>query len=125
MEMNLRQKRFADEYIITGKVIQSALAAGYSAQYSKSDACKILERPDIKEYIKERNKELDSEKIATMKEVKEFWTRLMRSPATEHKDALKASELIARTNGAFIDKVEHSGSLDINIAWGNDEDPSQ
>lgn len=123
--MNLRQKRFADEYIITGNVYQSAIAAGYSESYAKSRSCEMLENVSVSEYIKERNKELDSEKIATMKEVKEFWTRLMRSSVTEHKDALKASELIARTNGAFIDKVEHSGGVAIEIAWGNDEDQSQ
>lgn len=122
--MNLRQKRFADEYIITGNATESAIAAGYSKKYAGTNADKLLKNTNIQDYIKERNKELDSEKIATMKEVKEFWTRLMRSPATEDKDALKASELIARTNGAFIDKVEHSGGVAIDIAWGNDEDQS-
>lgn len=122
--MNLRQKRFVDEYIITGNATESAITAGYSKKYAGTNADKLLKNTNIQDYIKERNKELDSEKIATMKEVKEFWTKLMRSHATEDKDALKASELIARTNGAFIDKVEHSGGVAIEIAWGSDEDPS-
>jgi phage terminase small subunit len=32
----------------------------------------------------------------------------------EPRDRLKASEYIAKTNGAFLDKVEHSGSVTIN-----------
>ena len=33
------------------------------------------------------------------------------------KDRLKASELIAKTNGAFIDRVEQSGSINLKVEW--------
>ena len=46
-----------------------------------------------------------------MQEVKEFWSELMRDEETDKRDRLKASEYIAKTNGAFLDKVEHSGEV--------------
>ena len=48
-------------------------------------------------YLKERNKELESQKIADMREVKEFWTNTLRDEENEIKDRLKASEYIAKT----------------------------
>ena len=44
--------------------------------------------------------------MADMTEVREFWTEAMRNPDNAMKDRLKASEMIARTSGAFLDKVE-------------------
>lgn len=35
----------------------------------------------------------------------------MRNPANRMKDRLKASELIARTSGAFLEKVEVNGTV--------------
>ncbi|UYO63438.1 terminase small subunit [Acetobacterium wieringae] len=122
--MNERQKRFADEYIITGKVIQSALAAGYSVQYSKSDACKILERPDVKEYIDKQMEAITSEKTATAQEVLEYLTKAIRFELNEEvvvvvdgspqiitkrislRDSNKCAELLAKRHRLLIDKVE-------------------
>lgn len=37
-------------------------------------------------------------------------------------DKLKALELIGRHLGMFTDKVEHSGGINIEVVWGDDED---
>ncbi|MTO05149.1 terminase small subunit, partial [Turicibacter sanguinis] len=63
-------------------------------------------KPYIQQYIKEKQKELESNRMADMTEVREFWTEAMRNPDNAMKDRLKASEMIARTSGAFLDKVE-------------------
>jgi phage terminase small subunit len=39
----------------------------------------------------------------------------MRNEAIEYKDRLKASEYIAKTNAAFLDKVELNGKLGVTI----------
>ncbi|MDQ0091656.1 phage terminase small subunit [Paenibacillus anaericanus] len=118
--MNERQKRFADEYIMSGNIEQSAVRAGYSKAYSRGNAHKLVANVSIKEYIEDRNKEIECEKIADMKEIKRFWTKTFRSDEVEMKDRLKASEFIAKTNGAFIDKVQHSGKVehDVEITIG-------
>lgn len=81
--MNERQRRFADEYIISGNAYQSALKAGYSEKYAKTDSHKLLENTRIKIYIDERLEELKSEKVADQQEVMEFLTSVMRGEVTE------------------------------------------
>ena len=78
IKLTLKQKKFADEYIIRGNAYQSAIKAGYSENYSKGNINKLLENVGVKNYIKERLKEIDDKKIADQKEVLERLTRFGR-----------------------------------------------
>jgi phage terminase small subunit len=49
---------------------------------------------------------LDVEFIADITETKRYWTEIMRDGNADMKDRLKASEFIAKTNGAFVEKKE-------------------
>lgn len=102
-------------YIKTGNAKQSYIQAGYKARdnAAEANASRLLRNDKVRIYLDERNKLLESDKVADMKEVKEFWSNLIRNGEAEYKDRLKASEYIAKTNGAFLDKVEHSGELNI------------
>lgn len=125
VKLNERQKRFADEYIICGNSEQAAIRAGYSKSYARGNAHKLLAHVSIKEYIEERNKAIESKKIATMQEVKEFWTNVLSNVDIELKERLKASEYLAKSSGGFIDKVQHSGHItsDVEIIiTGDDSD---
>ena len=121
--LNERQRRFANEYAISGNAYQSAISAGYSEKYAKAQSHRLLENVGIKEAIEERNEAIESKKIADMKEIKEFWTNLMRDEETDVKDRLKASEYMAKTRGAFIDKQETTlnGGLGIKVLWTDDD----
>lgn len=122
--LNERQRRFADEYIICGVAETAALRAGYSEKYARAQSHKLLANVGISEYLEERNKVLESDKIATMIEVKEFWTNTMRDSESDLKDKLKASEYIAKTNGAFIDKQDTTvnGGVSIKVEWLDDNE---
>lgn len=65
----------------------------------------------IKNYIEKRLKELDKKKIATMEEVQSFWAQILRNKGEETKDRLKASEYIAKTHAAFIDRIENNTEI--------------
>ena len=120
MKLTAKQQKFCDYYIETANATESYKRAGYSwsnDNIASVEGHKLLRKPKIQGYIQDKNKLLESDRIADMKEVKEFWTTTMRNESVEHKDRLKASELIAKTNGAFLDKVEHSGGLDIMVNW--------
>lgn len=111
-ELTPKQKMFADEYILTGNATQSYLKAykcGIKA--AESSSSEILRNPKVKEYIKYVNEKLEDDKIANMKEVKEFWTETLRNEYVERKDRLKASEYIAKTNAAFVEKVQHTAEI--------------
>lgn len=67
--MNERQRRFADEYIITGNVYQSAINAGYSENYARARSHELLDNVGVSEYVKKRMEELQDEKILTQKQI--------------------------------------------------------
>lgn len=87
--------------------MQAALKAGYSASYARANAVdKILKNTEIQKYITELNNKsssICSKKIATIADVKAFWTNVMNDEDEIMKNRLRASELIAKAGGAFRD----------------------
>lgn len=104
--MNERQRRFADNYLKYGQTVRAALEAGYSEHYAKGNATRLLHKPEIQEYIKQKNEQIQSRKIADMEEINEFWTSVMRNEEIDIKDRIKASELRAKVQGAFVERRE-------------------
>lgn len=137
-KLTLKQRKFADEYIISGNIEQSALNAGYSANYSRSQSHKLLANVGIKSYIDERLKEIESAKTATQQEVLEYLTSVMRGEQREQtligrgqgfqeitnidvgaKDRLKAAEILNKVYQAREskqDETKKEDKLDIYIA---------
>lgn len=110
-ELNIRQKKFADYFIQTGNAKESYLKAGYTAEGNAAEvnASRLLRNDKVLDYIEERNKELDAQFIANIEEIKRFWTRIVRDEEADLRDRLKASEYIAKTSGAFIERREIQG----------------
>lgn len=88
--MNERQKKFADEYIISGVAYNAALKAGYSEKYAKARSHLLLENVGIKAYIEERMKELEKKKIAKQDEVMQVFTSILRQELMEEVIELNA-----------------------------------
>jgi phage terminase small subunit len=105
-KLTAKQKKFADEYIKTGNAELSAKLAGYSKNTARGHAHKLLQNVAIRLYIEKRNQKIEKSTIANMVEVKEFWSNVFRDKEADMKDRLKATEYIAKTNAAFIDKNE-------------------
>ena len=57
-------------------------------------------------FIEDREKLLESHRIADMTEINEFWTQVIRNEDADLKERLKASELRAKVQGAFTEKHE-------------------
>ena len=130
-KLTLKQKKFADEYILSGNAMKSAVEAGYSKKYAKSDSHKLLENTGIKSYIDERLKEIESKKTATHQEVIEYLTSVMRGEHKEEiligqgqgfqeityidvsaKDRLKAANLLNKIHQARESKRDESKKED-------------
>ncbi|MFP5110229.1 hypothetical protein ACSU6B_26400 [Neobacillus sp. C211] len=60
---------------------------------------------------------MDVEFIADLTETKRFWTVIMKDENADLKDRLKASEYIAKTNGAFVEKKELQGAFNNKIEF--------
>ncbi|MBF1036168.1 MAG: terminase small subunit [Parvimonas sp.] len=129
-KLSIKQKRFADEYIISGNATQSAIIAGYSKKYAATNTDKLLKNTNIKNYIDERLKELEDKAIAKQEEVLKYLTSVMRGEheeevlygvgegiqSTRHvevgaKDRIKAAELLGKRYGTWTDKVDANINL--------------
>lgn len=127
-----KQKRFADEYIISLNATQAAIKAGYSKKYANTNASKLLHNTTIKQHIDEQLAKISSEKVADAQEVMEYLTSVMRGKsiseivvvegegegcsrarrmdkAPDEKEKLKAAELLGKRLGMWKDKIEVSG----------------
>ncbi|MDU5274411.1 MULTISPECIES: terminase small subunit [Peptoniphilus] len=120
MKLNARDKRFADEYIRTGKIIESAIKAGFAESTARDRAAEWLNpnsrfaKISVLEYINGINKKIEKEKIADAKEIQEFWTKTFRDEEVEMKDRIKTSELLAKVQGAFIENINLTGNIKTN-----------
>lgn len=136
-KLTQKQRRFIDEYIISGNATQAAIKAGYSKKTARKIGQENLTKPDIKAELARRNAEIKSAKTADMTEVMEYLTSVMRGEQTESiatakgvfegvevsaKDRIKAAELIGKRNGAWTDKKELSGDISIDIGVGEYSD---
>ncbi|RAI79679.1 terminase small subunit [Macrococcoides goetzii] len=98
MKLTLKQQKFADEYIKTGNVYQSAKSAGYSENYAKGNSVKLLENVSVSEYIDNRMNEIKSQAIADQTEVLEYLTSVMRR---EKKESQVVT--LSRTESKWVD----------------------
>jgi phage terminase small subunit len=115
--VNEQQKRFADYYIESGNASESYQRAGYKAKGNVAEAAasRLLRNVKVMEYIEQRNKQLANDRIISMEEVKKFWSDTIWNDEADLKHRLKASEYIAKTNAAFIEKQEVKSDVDATI----------
>ncbi|QDK48172.1 terminase small subunit [Limosilactobacillus reuteri] len=136
-KLTQKQQRFVDEYIISGNATQAAIKAGYATKAAGQIGNENLKKPQIQAELERRNAEIQSQKTMDMKEVMERLAAMARGETTEetvtnkgevfetatkNSDKLKALELIGKRFGAWTDKKEINGSLDIEIGVGNYDD---
>ena len=130
MKLTIKQKRFADEYIISGNATEAAKKAGYSKKTASVIGAENLIKPNISKYIKERLDELKKARTMSLEEAIERTTSIARrepqkgysktinkitgdvekdieyyfTPTVE--EAQKSLEHIIKLNGGFIDKLD-------------------
>lgn len=108
--MNPRQRAFAEHYAACGNAAEAARKAGYSERTARSQGQRLLTNADILEYIGELQSENANARIATMGDVKAFWSRIMNDADARTADRLRASELLAKAAGAFVASRSDDGA---------------
>lgn len=103
--MNQRKRAFCEAYLVSGNATDAAIKAGYSTRTARSIGQRLLTNVDIQEYLERRNQEISEANTAQVEEVREFWTSIMRDCKAKIADRLKASELLAKTYGAFSEHI--------------------
>jgi hypothetical protein len=107
MRLTSKQIRFAELY--TGNGTTAAIESGYSKKSASAQATQLLKNPLIIEAIQEHESVRTEKRIATREQRQVFWTTIMLDDGKHMKDRLRASELLGKSNGDFMDRV----SIDI------------
>lgn len=145
MALNLKQEKFCLEYAKTANATESYKKAGYKPKndYSANvSACRLLKNDKISARLQELAEEMKSEKIATVAEIQERLTRILRMEEAEDqvvvegcgdgvseakivekrpqlKDVIKAGETLAKMQGAFNNDV--NVNVTIPVFAGDDQ----
>ncbi len=129
MKLTEKQRRFVDAYIETGNASEAARRAGYSTRIANRIGTENLSKPVIQNAIRERLKELQSKRTASIVEVMEYLTSSLRGEIKEEvvviegegegcssarimkkqisaRDRLKAAELLLKRYPAQLDTEE-------------------
>lgn len=146
MKLTTKQKRFADEYIISGNATEAARRAGYSEKTAGVIGSENLTKPNISSYIKRRMDEIESKKIMTLEEALALTSTIARreiqkgyskqvdrvtgevlkdveytfTPSVE--EAQKSLEHIIRCNGGFVDKLQADVDMELSLEVNYEDD---
>ena len=117
-KLTIKQETFCYEYVKDGNATR-AYRVAYNAENMleatiNTRACKLVKEYKISTRLDGLRKEIQSNAIADIQEIKEFFTETLRSVSEDVKDRTKAAELLGKTMGAFIDRTEVKTQLEVN-----------
>ncbi len=124
MVLRPRERGFVLAYARTGHGTNSAIAAGYAAHSAEVTASKLLRKSKIIEAVDAVAVLTARPAIGTINELRQHWTRIMRGDPVARSTTgqivpasiamrLRASELLGRSLGCFLDRTEHSGQVSL------------
>ena len=108
-KLNRREQTIINYKMNGGNMKKAMIDAGYSETYADKNSKYLL--GIIGEQIKEEQEEIKSKQIKSVEEIQEWWAEMMENTGAKDADRTKCSELLAKSQGAFIDKVELNGSV--------------
>jgi len=109
--LNHRQHQFALFY--DGNGTETCRRAGYkgSDNVLAVQARRLLRNAHVLEIIENRNKKTKDGYIADRETRQQFWSEIMLDADQDMPVRLKASEILGKSCGDFITKLEHSQSF--------------
>ena len=104
-----RQRRFCEAFVANGgNATEAARSAGY--KHPDPQGSEVLGSLRVQAAIERLRMEATSAAIMTRQERQAFWTLVARSKDEDMKDRLKASELLGKSQGDFINRTEITGA---------------
>jgi phage terminase small subunit len=108
--LTARQRAFAEAYARRGVAERAAIEAGYEKKAARQQGSRLLTNRNVKNYLKELAAATQRDTIATLAELRELWTNIARATVRGKpppwKDRLKATELLGKSIGAFVERLE-------------------
>lgn len=109
--LTYKQQLFVDYY--AGNATEAAIQAGYSKKSAGLIGAENLKKPAIAAAIDAKLQEARSKAISSRADRQAFWTAVMKSRTEDTKNRLRASELLGKSEGDFIERVKQEGPTQI------------
>tara|TARA_R100001443_G_scaffold29396_3_gene42591 strand:- start:29268 stop:29693 length:426 start_codon:yes stop_codon:yes gene_type:complete len=112
-KLTTKQQRFVDFY--DGNGVDACRKAGYKGNDDtlRSIASENLTKPNIVKAIQTREQQSKESLILDREALQTFWSSSVLSETLDMSTRLRASELLGKSQGVFIDRHEHSGNIEI------------
>lgn len=103
-----KQEKWIDEYIKCNNLAEATAKAGYTGKNLKAMGYQnsIKFKDIIEQRRAELSKEIKNNSIAELEDIFKFWTDTFNDDDAKMQDRIKASELLAKSKGAFVEKRE-------------------
>lgn len=105
-----KQQKWIDEYIKCDDYTTASRNAGYTGDDTTLKNMGYQNSIKFKELLDARRLELsekiNNKNIAELEDIFEFWTKTFRDNKEDTRDRIKASELLAKAKGGFVEKKE-------------------
>ena len=105
--MTARQRKFAEYYAECGNATQSAIKAGYSEKYAHTNASKLLNVDEVKEYIRELTEKGQRERIMSALERQALLSDIIRDKSETIGARLRAVEILNKMTGVYIPDTDN------------------
>ena len=109
-KLTVKQQKWIDEYIKCDDYTTASRNAGYKGSNDNLRAMGYQNSIKFKVLLDARRLELgetiNNNNIAELEDIFEFWTKTFRDTNEDTRDRIKASELLAKAKGGFVEKVE-------------------
>lgn len=146
MALSVKQELFCLEYAKSGNARQAYKSAGYKCRSDDvvdAAASRLLSQVKVKERLAELAEEIKDNSIADIREMQETLTQIIRKQMKEEviicdpvagaqtmektpsvKEIISAITTLGKMQGAFVEKVEQTVDMDLNITvdYGDDSE---
>lgn len=108
--LTIRQRRFAEEYVIDFKSREAAIRAGYSLTDIDKQAYIVKNHKGVSKYIEYLSESKASKIVSVTPEyLIQQLTAVMNKEGIKDSDKIRSIELLMKHKGMFIDKTEITG----------------
>lgn len=107
--LTLREQAFVEAF--KGNATLAALECGYRRSSAAKIGSRMMKKQAVRDAIRKRDQERPPPAVADRLERQSFWTHILRDEERDLRDRLKASELLGKSSGDFLERVEHSGMI--------------
>ena len=109
-KLNRREQTIMNYMQNGGNIKKAMIDAGYSETYADRNSRYLL--GIIGDEIKKTQENIRNDNIKSIEEVQQWWSEVMDDNEENTKNRLKASELLVKSKGGFIEKMEVTAKED-------------